>query len=104
MSVKIRAVADPPLKVDVPTETIELAADSQRTVLLNASSSGVGIRNLTLQLTDVDDVPLGSADDLPVRSNRVSSVIWLIIGVGVALLFGAIAVRLFRRIRAARRT
>ena len=73
-------------------------------MLLNASSSAVGVRNVTLLLTDVDDVPLGSSDDLPIRSNRVSNVIWLIVGTGVALLFGAIAVRLFRRVRAARRT
>jgi hypothetical protein len=100
VSVKVRAVADPPLEVAVPTETIEIGAESRTTVLLNASSSAVGIRNVTLLLTDVDGVPLGSSDDLPVRSNRVSNVIWLILGTGVALLFGAIVVRLFRRIRA----
>lgn len=103
VSVKIRAIADAPLEVDVPAETIELGPVSQSTVLLNASSPASGIRTLTLQLTDVDDVELGSYDDLPVRSNRVSNVIWLIIGTGVALLFGAIAIRLFRRIRTARR-
>ena len=104
VSVKVRAVADSPLEVSVPTETIEIGAESRTTVLLNASSSAVGIRNVTLLLTDVDDVPLGSSDDLPIRSNRVSNVIWLIIGTGVALLFGAIAVRLYRRIRAAARS
>ncbi|CAI9402749.1 DUF6049 family protein [Nocardioides sp. T2.26MG-1] len=104
VSVKVRAVADPPLKVVAPTETIEIAADSRTTVLLNASSSGVGIRNVTLQLTDVDDVPLGSSDDLPIRANRVSNVIWLIMGTGVALLFGAILMRLVRRIRTAARS
>lgn len=103
VSVKVRAVADPPLKVVAPSETIEIAADSRTTVLLNASSSGVGIRNVTLQLTDVDGVPLGSSDDLPIRANRVSNVIWLIMGTGVALLFGAILVRLVRRIRTAAR-
>ena len=30
--------------------------------------------------------------------------IWLFLGIGCALLFGAIAVRLFRRVRNARRT
>lgn len=102
VSVKIRAIAEPPLRVTVPAETIELRPESQSTVLLNASSSAVGIRNLTLTLTDSDDAPLGSSDDLPVRSNRVSNVIWLIVGTGIALLFGAIAVRLFRRVRTAR--
>jgi hypothetical protein len=33
----------------------------------------------------------------------VSAVIWLILGTGVALLFGAIAVRLVRRVRASTR-
>ena len=39
--------------------------------------------------------PLGSSDQVPIRSAQVSQVIWLILGTGVALLFGAIAVRLF---------
>jgi Family of unknown function (DUF6049) len=103
VSVRIQAIADAPLKVTVPDETIDLGPRSRSTVLLNASSPASGIGNLTLRLTDVDDVPLGSSDDLPIRSNRVSNVIWLIIGTGVALLFGAIAVRLFRRVRTARR-
>ena len=105
VSVKIRAIADAPLRIDVPAETIELGPgpNTQSTVLLNASSPASGIRNLTLLLTDVDDQPLGSSDDLPIRSNRVSNVIWVIVGTGVALLFGAIVVRLFRRIRTARR-
>ena len=36
------------------------------------------------------------------RAEQVSKLIWVIIGVGVALLFTAIAVRLTRRIIAAR--
>ena len=88
----------------MPEETIELGPGNRTSVLLNASSSATGIRNLTLLLTDIDGAPLGSSDDLPVRSNRVSNVIWLIMGTGIALLFGAIVVRLFRRVRAARRS
>lgn len=104
VSVKIQAVSDHPLKVAVPNDTVDLIANSRATVLLNASSSAVGIRNVTLLLTDTEGAPLGSSDDVPIRSNRVSNVIWLIIGTGIALLFGAIVVRLFRRVRAARRT
>ena len=73
-------------------------------MLLNASSSALGVRNVTLLLTDTDGDALGSSDYLPIRSNQVSNVIWLILGTGVALLFGAIVVRLFRRIRAAARS
>ena len=103
VSVRIRAVTDPPLRVAVPNDSVDLGPDSRTTVLLNASSSAVGIRNVTLLLTDVDGSPLGSSDTVPVRSNRVSNVIWLILGTGVALLFGAIVVRLVRRVVAARR-
>ena len=37
------------------------------------------------------------------RAEQVSRLIWVIIGAGVALLFGAIVVRLVRRRAAARR-
>lgn len=103
VSVRIQAVADEPLEVSVPKETIDLGPESRTTVLLNASSSAIGVRTVTLSLTDSDGVSLGSTDAVPIRSNRVSNVIWLIIGTGVALLFGAIVVRLFRRVRTARR-
>jgi hypothetical protein len=103
VSVRIKAVADPPLKVAVPKQAVDLGPKSRTTVLLDAASSTVGIRNVTLVLTDLEGVPLGSSDDLPIRSNRVSNVIWLIIGTGVALLFLAIVVRLVRRVRTARR-
>jgi len=41
---------------------------------------------------------------MSIRSAQVSNVIWFFIAIGAALLFGAIAVRLFRRVRDARRT
>ena len=47
--------------------------------------------------------PLGSTDELAIRSAQVSKVIWLIIGTGAALLFGAIVIRLVRRVRSTRR-
>jgi hypothetical protein len=103
VSVRIKAVADPPLRVSVPRQAVELGPRSRTTVLLDAASSAVGIRDVTLVLTDLDGAPLGSSDGLPIRSNRVSNVIWLIIGTGVALLFLAIVVRLVRRVRTARR-
>jgi hypothetical protein len=104
VTVKLDALPDEPLEVGVPADSVEISANSRATVLLNASSSALGIRNVTLALTDVKGAPLGSSDDLPIRSNRVSNVIWLILSTGVALLFGAIIVRLFRRVRAAARS
>lgn len=100
VSVSIRVRADRPLDISVPT-TVDIAAGGRTTVLLNASTSTPGIHNVRLVVTDTDGTPLGASDDLPIKSAQVSQVIWVILGVGVALLFGAIAVRLFRRVRAA---
>ena len=72
-------------------------------MLLNARTGQLGIHNVTLVVTDTEGTPLGSSDTVPIRAAQVSAVIWLILGTGVALLFGAIAVRLIRRVRAATR-
>jgi len=101
VTVRLEAVTDPLLRVTVPDSNVEIGPGARNTVLLNASSQAVGVRNVRLLLTDSEGTPLGSTDSLPIRSNRVSNVIWLILGTGIALLFGTIAVRLFRRIRAA---
>ena len=53
--------------------------------------------------TDKRGTPLGATTGLTIRSAQVSNVIWLFLGIGCALLFGAIGVRLFRRVRNARR-
>jgi hypothetical protein len=98
VSVRISAVTDEPLTIDAP-ETIDLAADSSTSVLLEAATDRLGVHNVRLLVTDEEGTPLGSSDQLPIRSVQVSQVIWLILAVGVALLFGTIAVRLFRRVR-----
>ncbi|MFC4785901.1 DUF6049 family protein [Nocardioides sp. MAHUQ-72] len=100
VTVRIRAITDEPDAIRGP-EKVEIGPGGQTTVLLNASFSTLGIHNVTLFVTDSDNRPLGSSDQLPIRSAQVSQIIWLILGAGVALLFGAIAVRLVRRVRAA---
>jgi hypothetical protein len=104
VTVRLEAVTDSDLRVSAPDRDVEIGPKSRSSILLSATSDAVGVRNLTLSLTDSDGNPLGSSDSLPIRSNRVSNVIWLIIGTGLALLFGAIVVRLFRRIRTAARS
>ena len=101
VTVSIQALTDEPHAIRGP-ETVELGPGGRTTVLLNASLGTFGVHNVTLMVTDSKGHPLGSTDQLPIRSAQVSKVIWLILGTGLALLFSAIAVRLFRRIRAAR--
>nr|WP_281385988.1 DUF6049 family protein [Nocardioides luti] len=102
VTVSIQAMSDQPLEIRVP-ETIPIGPGARTTVLLNASTQRPGVHNVTLVVTDVDGTPLGGSDQVPIRSAQVSGVIWVILGTGVALLFGAILVRLFRRVRAAAR-
>ncbi len=101
VTVKVQAVSDRPLEIVGPDE-IEVAANSRTSVLLQARTDRLGVHNVQLLVTDVDGVPLGSTDSLPIRSAQVSEIIWVILGAGVALLFGAIAVRLVRRLLGAR--
>jgi hypothetical protein len=102
VTVGINAVTDEPMSISGPS-TVDIPAAGRTTVLLNARTSQLGIHNVTLIVTDVNGTPLGSSDQVPIRAAQVSAVIWLILGTGVALLFGAIAVRLVRRVRAATR-
>ena len=99
--VRVESLADEPLTIS-DTDTIEIAAGGRSAVLLEAATTQLGVHNVELVVTAEDGTPLGSTATLPVRSAQVSQVIWLILGTGVALLFGAIVVRLVRRVRRAR--
>lgn len=101
VTVRVQAVLDEPMKIAGP-ETIQIAANSRTSVLLDASTGRLGVTNVQLIVTDEAGTPLGATDELPIRSGQVSQVIWVIMGAGVALLFGAIFVRLVRRIGRAR--
>ena len=99
--VRVESLADEPLEIS-DTDPIDIAAGGRSSVLLEAATSQLGVHNVELVVTSEDGTPLGSSARLPVRSAQVSQVIWLILGTGVALLFGAIVVRLVRRVRRAR--
>jgi hypothetical protein len=71
-------------------------------VLLDATTHVLGVHTVTLEVTNKAGTPLGSQDAFPMRAEQVSQLIWVIIGAGLALLFGAIVVRLVRRIRRSR--
>lgn len=90
---------------DVEVETsppIELPAGSRQTVLLQAAAASPGVHYVRVMVTDEDGTPLGAAQRVAIRSAQVSGVIWVILGVGVGLLFLAIALRIVRRIRSER--
>ena len=98
VTVRVVAATDGGMELQGP-ETITLAPESRRRILLDATASRQGIHSVTLRVTDADGAPLGSTTTFKVRTAQFSQVIWLIMGAGAAMLFGAIAVRLVRRLR-----
>ncbi len=102
VAVSVRAESDAGIEVVAP-EQVVLAPGGRDTVLLQATTTTNSVHNVTLLVTDATGEPLGSTDQLPIRPTQVSGVIWLIMGTGAGLLFLAIAVRLTRRVAAARR-
>lgn len=78
---------------------IEVEANASRTIQLDATSKQIGVHPVELVAADLDGHPLGSSEQVSVRANSVGKVIWVILGVGVGILFLAIPVRLYRRVR-----
>ncbi|MGH3347403.1 MAG: DUF6049 family protein [Nocardioides sp.] len=90
---------------DVTVESsapLELAAGSRQTVLLDADAGSPGVHYVRIRVTDENGDPLGAARRVAIRSAEVSQVIWVILGLGVGLLFIAIAIRVVRRVRSER--
>jgi len=92
---------DDKLEIAAPAE-INIPAKRSQTIIVDAQTDTPGVHDVTILVTDSEGRPLGGSDELSVRSARVSNVIWLFLATGIGLLFGTIAFRLVRRVRAAR--
>jgi hypothetical protein len=82
-----------------PVDPVRLGPGRRTSLRLAVSADDIGVHAVTLATTDPGGTPLGSQTQLSVRTSHVSTVIWVVMGIGAALLFLAVAVRLFRRIR-----
>lgn len=83
-------------------ESVELEAKASQTVQLTASTDSIGVHPVELRATDTNGNQIGASDRLSVRSNAVGNVIWVVMGIGVGILFVAILLRWTRRIRGGR--
>ena len=97
------SVSRPGLQLTTP-EPVTLEPNERRSVRVAVRSSGIGIHQVMLQPTTESGLPVGSAVTLSVRSSKVGVVLWAIMAGGAVVLFGAIAVRLVRRVRRRRAT
>lgn len=98
ITLAVTAHTDDELEILAPGE-IELEANASRTVQLDAKTHSIGVHSVKLVATDLQGRPIGDAEQMNVRSNSVGKVIWVILGVGVGILFLAIPVRWVRRHR-----
>lgn len=110
VEVSIQAVTEDPAAISIEgPETVEVGAGQRVSVLLDATTREPGVHRVRLVLTDHTEdpedshTPLGSAQELSIRSIQASGIIWVAMGVGAVLLFGTIALRLVRSVLRARR-
>ena len=80
-------------------EPLSLPAQGRGAVQIQAQATGIGIHQVTLQPVSESGVPVGTPATLAIRSSRVGLILWVIMGVGASALFGAIALRIWRRVR-----
>lgn len=102
VTVHVTAETDGSVDVSDPPP-VELAPQSRRRLRLAATTTQQGTRTVTVKVTDAEGTPLGDSASFPLRSAQVSGIFWVIMAGGMVMLFGAIVVRLVRRVRAARR-
>ncbi len=99
VTVGVRAVTrSSQLKIPSP-EPISLGPGQRASVRLRANASDIGVHSVILVPTNGDGQTLGSPARFNVRASEVGQVIWAVMGVGAAVLFLAIAVRLVNRLR-----
>jgi hypothetical protein len=98
VQLRLRAHTDGEVEIRAP-EVLTLPPGASQTFNLQARAGSIGVHNATLVATDTEGRPIGATEDLNVRSNQVGAVIWVVMGVGVGILFLAIGIRLVRRVR-----
>jgi hypothetical protein len=101
VTVTVTAREEPGIALSTPPP-VTVPAEGSATVVFDAERARAGVHNIELSATDAEGNELGQRGHVPVRAAQVSGVIWIFIGVGATLLFGAIGARLLRRVRAAR--
>jgi len=99
VTVGVRAETGSSDLVIASPEDVALGPGQRASVRLRATSLDVGVHSVSLLPTNSNGQPLGSETRFNVRSSQVGLVIWIILGVGVTLLFLASGIRIMKRVR-----
>ena len=89
---------NPQLQVD-DVAPVDVPAASRTTVTIPLDVGQQNTTSLTAQLVTPDGTPIGSVAQFNVRSSNTSTIIWIGMGVALALLVIAVARRLWKRSR-----
>jgi len=80
-----------------------LVQSQQRTTItVTARAERIGLTSVTVRPVTANGRPFGQAEVISVRATQYGLVGWLIVGVGVTVLFATSALRIARRLRARR--
>ena len=91
---------DPELTVNTP-EPINLGPGERAPIRLQADAKSIGVHTVTIAATTEKGSRLGADTQFTVRTSNVGTFVWIVVGLGFAVLAVAIVIRLVRRIRAA---
>ncbi len=90
--------ADPALSV-APIDPFQVGAGQRRDVQVVTTAAGSGVTSVRARLATPAGVGFGRPWRFDVRSTQIGLVIWIVMGVGGAILFGAAGYRIVNRMR-----
>lgn len=93
---------DPNMTVE-PIEPVTLQRDQRVTVTVLTNSKGVGITTLRARMLTNEGRAFGPVSTFQVRTTQIGALVWVVMGVGGTVLFGAAGRRIFLRVRGRRR-
>jgi hypothetical protein len=97
VSIAVRP-ADPALSIQ-PIEAFQVDAGRQRDVQVVATAAGSGVTSVRAKVATPAGAGFGRPWRFDVRSTQIGLVIWIVMGVGGAILFTAAGYRIVNRIR-----
>jgi hypothetical protein len=95
--VDVRA-RNPALRID-PIDDLVLEPGQSRDIEVTTRSDSSGLTPVRVRLTTVDGKVFGAPWEFDVRATQIGVAIWVVMGVGGAILVGTVAFRLVARIR-----
>ena len=87
-------------RLDIPSGTaVRFEPGQRRDIEATARTDGSGLTTVRIQLTTTSHRPVGRPWSFDIRSTQIGLAIWIVMGIGGAILFGAAARRIYVRIR-----